>query len=200
MFPFACGGDSGECHGLYVRFKPDAEIFEETVFDYDTILNRMREQAFLNAGVRIRIIDHRGENEEEKEDDLCYEGGIRSFVEHMNAARHVTPVHNEVIYVRGEKGDMTAEVAIQYNDSYNENVLSFANNMNTVEGGTHETGFKTGLTRALNDYARKKGILKDEDKNLTGEDVREGICAVISVKLPDAQFESQTKAKLGNPR
>ena len=196
--PFACGGDSGECHGLYVRFKPDAEIFEETVFDYDTILNRMREQAFLNAGVRIRIIDHRGENEEEKEDDLCYEGGIRSFVEHMNAARHVTPVHNEVIYVRGEKGDMTAEVAIQYNDSYNENVLSFANNMNTVEGGTHETGFKTGLTRALNDYARKKGILKDEDKNLTGEDVREGICAVISVKLPDAQFESQTKAKLGN--
>ncbi len=194
--PFACAGDSGECHGLYVRFKPDAEIFEETVFDYDTILNRMREQAFLNAGVRIRLIDHRGD--EDREDDLCYEGGIRSFVEHMNAARHSTPVHQDVIYVRGEKGDMTAEVAIQYNDSYNENVLSFANNMNTIEGGTHETGFKTGLTRALNEYARKKSILKDDDKNLTGEDVREGICAVISVKLPDAQFESQTKAKLGN--
>ena len=146
--------------------------------------------------MRIRLIDHRGD--EDREDDLCYEGGIRSFVEHMNAARHSTPVHQDVIYVRGEKGDMTAEVAIQYNDSYNENVLSFANNMNTIEGGTHETGFKTGLTRALNEYARKKSILKDDDKNLTGEDVREGICAVISVKLPDAQFESQTKAKLGN--
>ncbi len=193
--PFACVGTT-ERHGLYVRFKPDPEIFEETTFDYDTILTRMREQAFLNAGVRIIMRDERTGHE--KEEELCYEGGIVSFVEYLTGVRSVTPVHNEVIYMKGEKNGSIAEVAMQYNDSYNETLISFANNMTTIEGGTHEVGFKTALTRVLNDYARKKGILKDADKNLSGEDVREGLCAIISVKLEDAQFESQTKAKLGN--
>ena len=193
--PFACVGQTDR-HGLYVRFKPDPEIFEETVFDYDTILTRMREQAFLNAGVRIIMRDERTGHE--KEEELCYEGGIVSFVEYLTGVRSVTPVHNEVIYMKGEKNGSIAEVAMQYNDSYNETLISFANNMTTIEGGTHEVGFKTALTRVLNDYARKKGILKDADKNLSGEDVREGLCAIISVKLEDAQFESQTKAKLGN--
>ena len=189
--PFACKGESGGKHGLYVRFKPDPEIFETVVFRYDTVLGRMREQAFLNAGVRIRLHDLRGE--EIMEDDLCYEGGIRSFVEYLNRT-----IHSDVIYVRGARGDMTAEVALQYNDSYTETIYTFANNMATVEGGTHDVGFKTALTKAFNDYGRKKGILKASDDNFKGEDVREGICAVVSVKLPDAQFESQTKAKLGN--
>lgn len=193
--PFACVGDT-ERHGLYVRFKPDPEIFEETVFDYDTILTRMREQSFLNAGVRIIMRDERAGRE--KEEELCYEGGIVSFVEYLVGVKSVTPIHNEVIYMKGEKNGSIAEVAMQYNDSYNETLISFANNMTTIEGGTHEVGFKTALTRVLNDYARKKGILKDADKNLSGEDVREGLCAIISVKLEDAQFESQTKAKLGN--
>ena len=182
--------------GLYVRFKPDATIFEETVFDYDILLSRMREQAFLNAGVMIKMIDLRPD--QEKEETLCYEGGIVSFVEYLNETKHVQKVHPEVIYVKGERNDAVAEVAMQYNDSYNETIISFANNMTTVEGGTHETGFRSAITKALNDYARKSGILKDSDKNLSGEDVREGICAIISVKLKDAQFESQTKAKLGN--
>ena len=193
--PFACLGET-EKHGLYVRFKPDPTLFEETVFDYDTILTRMREQSFLNAGVRIILIDER-EGKEQRE-ELCYEGGIVSFVEYITGMKNVTPLHPAPIYMKGEKNGSLAEVALQYNDSYAETILSFANNMTTIEGGTHETGFKQALTRVLNDYARKTGVLKDADKDLSGEDVREGLCVIISVKLEDAQFESQTKAKLGN--
>ena len=192
--PFACEGDTDR-HGLYVRFKPDTTIFEETVFEYDTLLTRLREQAFLNAGVALRLIDLRGE--EKREDDLCFEGGIVSFVEYLNGTRHVTPLHPTPIYIKDEKDGAISEVALQYSDSYNELVVSFANNMATIEGGTHETGFKTALTKVLNDYAHKSKALKDGEK-LSGEDVREGLCAIISVKLEDAQFESQTKAKLGN--
>ncbi len=194
---FVCEGDSPEKpHGVKVTFKPDPEIFEETVFDYEILLNRMREQSFLNAGIRIVLIDNRGN--EPVETDLQFEGGIKSFVTYLTEQRHNDPVHNEVIYMRGEKDTSIAEIALQYNDGYNECVMTFANNMNTIEGGTHETGFKSGLTRVINDYARKNGILKDSDKNLSGEDVREGLCAIVSVKLENAQFESQTKAKLGN--
>lgn len=204
--PFAHVGSSDGRHGLYVRFKPDATIFEETVFDYDTILNRLREQAFLNAGVRIILRDERTPEqlglpegvEPKREVELCYEGGIKSFVEHLNNVRRLAMIHPDVIYMRGEKGDSIAEVAMQYNDSYNENIMSFANNMHTIEGGTHETGFRTALTKVMNDYARKHNYLKADDKNLTGDDTCEGLCAIISVKLTDAQFESQTKAKLGN--
>ncbi len=194
---FICEGDSPDKpHGVKVTFKPDPEIFEETVFDYEILLNRMREQSFLNAGIRIVLIDNRGN--EPVETDLQFEGGIKSFVTYLTEQRHNDPVHNEVIYMRGEKETSIAEIALQYNDGYNECVMTFANNMNTIEGGTHETGFKSGLTRVINDYARKNGILKDSDKNLSGEDVREGLCAIVSVKLENAQFESQTKAKLGN--
>ncbi len=194
--PFTCEGDCGDKHGLFVRFKPDETIFEETVFDYDIILTRMREQSFLNAGVKIILTDKR--EGKEREDVLHYEGGIISFVEFLNSEKRGTPVHNDVIYMKGEKNGSIAEVAMQYNDSYNETIISFANNMSTIEGGTHETGFKSALTRALNDYARKAGIIKGDDKGLSGEDCREGLVAIISVKLTDAQFESQTKAKLGN--
>ena len=194
--PFKCEGDCSDRHGLYVRFKPDSTIFEETVFEYETLLNRMREQAFLNAGVKIILRDLRGE--ETVEEVLHYEGGIVSYVDYLNKTRHVTPLTNDIIYITGEKNGSIAEVAMQYNDSYNEAIVSFANNMATIEGGTHETGFKNALTKVMNDYARKKGILKEKDKNLSGDDVREGLCAIISVKLTDAQFESQTKAKLGN--
>ena len=194
---FVCEGDSPERpHGVKVTFKPDPEIFEETVFDYDTLLNRMREQSFLNAGIKIVLIDDRGN--EPVVNELCFEGGIKSFVEYLTETRHNEPVHPDVVYMRGEKNSSVCEVALQYNDGYNECVMTFANNMNTIEGGTHETGFKTALTRVLNDYGRKAGILKEKDKNLSGEDVREGLCAIVSVKLEDAQFESQTKAKLGN--
>ncbi len=194
---FVCEGDSPERpHGVKVTFKPDPEIFEETVFDYDTLLNRMREQSFLNAGIRIVLIDDRGN--EPVVTDLQYEGGIKSFVSYLTETRNNDPVHNDVIYMRAEKDSSIAEIALQYNDGYYENVMTFANNMNTIEGGTHETGFKAGLTRVINDYARKSGILKDSEKNLSGEDVREGLCAIVSVKLENAQFESQTKAKLGN--
>ena len=193
--PFKCEGDSDGRHGLYVRFKPDPTIFEETVFDYETILTRMREQSFLNAGVKIILTDRR--EGQEREEVLHYEGGIVSFVEFLNEKRG-NAIHPEVIYMKGEKGGSIAEVAMQYNDSCNENIVSFANNMATIEGGTHETGFKTALTRAINDYARRKGIIKGDDKGLSGEDTREGLIAIISVKLTDAQFESQTKAKLGN--
>ncbi len=266
--PFACVGDADGKHGLFVRFKPDADIFTDTtVFDMDTLLTRLREQAFLNAGIRIILRDERKEitvnpldelpsfgveaknegtteqinelleraaddiPEEEKdaglseeeesegaiprseikldeqavaihgkyvEYDLKYDGGIRSFVEHLNAARHCELIHSQVIYMKAEKGDITAEVAMQYNDSFNEMIVTFANNMSTIDGGTHEEGFKRALTRVMNEYGRKAGSLKDGDKNLSGEDAREGLCAVVSVKLPDAQFESQTKAKLGN--
>ena len=193
--PFKCEGDCQDKHGLYVRFKPDPTIFEETVFEYDTILTRMREQSFLNAGVRIVLIDKR--EGREREEILHYEGGIVSFVEYLNSEKRGSPIHQSVIYMKGEKNGSIAEVAMQYNDSYNETIVSFANNMSTIEGGTHETGFKTALTRAFNNYARKTGILKGDD-TLSGEDVREGLVAIISVKLTDAQFESQTKAKLGN--
>ncbi len=197
-FAYLCeASEHGEKRsGVKVTFKPDPEIFEDTVFVYETLENRMREQAFLNAGVRIALIDMRAEEPEEK--DFMFEGGIRSFVTHLNDTRHNELIHPEVIYMRGERGTSIAEVAMQYNDSYNELILSFANNMHTIEGGTHETGFKSAITKVLNDYARKAGILKDSDKNLSGEDTREGLCAIISVKLEDAQFESQTKAKLGN--
>ena len=192
---FKCEGDSDK-HGVKVTFKPDATIFEETVFDYDILLTRMREQSFLNAGVRIILTDKR--EGKEREENLHYEGGIVSFVEYLNSEKRGTPVHPEVIYMKGEENGSIAEVAMQYNDSYNETIISFANNMSTIEGGTHETGFKTALTRAINDYARKTNIIKGDDKGLSGEDVREGLVAIISVKLTDAQFESQTKAKLGN--
>ena len=193
--PFKCEGEC-ENHGVYVRFKPDPEIFEETVFDYDILLTRMREQSFLNAGVKIILADKR--IGQEREEVLHYEGGIISFVEYLNNEKRGTPVHPDVIYMKGEKDSSIAEVAMQYNDSYNETIISFANNMSTIEGGTHETGFKTALTRAINNYARKSGVIKGDDKGLSGEDVREGLVAIISVKLTDAQFESQTKAKLGN--
>ena len=194
--PFNCEGDSGDRHGVYVRFKPDPTIFEETVFDYDILLTRMREQSFLNAGVKIVLTDKR--EGKEREEILHYEGGIISFVEYLNNEKRGTPVHPEVIYMKGEEDGSIAEVAMQYNDSYNETIISFANNMSTIEGGTHETGFKSALTKAINDYGRNKGIIKGEDKGLSGDDVREGLVAIISVKLTDAQFESQTKAKLGN--
>ena len=194
---FVCEGDCPERpHGVKVTFKPDPDIFEETVFDYDTLLNRMREQSFLNAGIKIVLIDNRGN--EPVVNELQFEGGVSSFVEYLTETRHNEPVHPDVIYMRGEKNTSVCELALQYNDGYNECVMTFANNMNTIEGGTHETGFKSGLTRVLNEYGRKAGILKDSDKNLSGEDVREGLCAIVSVKLEDAQFESQTKAKLGN--
>ncbi len=187
-------------HGLYVRFKPDPLIFEEIVFEYDTLLKRLREQAYLNAGVNICIRDERDvlEDGTHREDDLEYEGGIRSFVEDLNTQKHCEVVHPEVIYMKSERENSVAEVALQYNDSYNETLLTFANNINTIEGGTHEVGFKTALTKVFNDYGRKYGIMKDSDKNLSGEDVREGLCAVVSVKLTEAQFEGQTKSKLGN--
>ena len=196
--PFKDEGEYPERpHGVKVTFKPDPTIFEETtVFQYEILANRMREQAFLNGGIRIVLRDVRGE--EPIETEFHFEGGIKTFVTHLNEQKACELIHPEVIYMRAEKGSSVAEVALQYNDSYNEVVMTFANNMNTTDGGTHETGFKSGLTKVLNDYARKAGILKDADKNLSGEDVREGICAIISVKLEDAQFESQTKAKLGN--
>ena len=195
--PFAAAEpDSERESGVKVTFKPDPTIFEDTVFDYETLANRMREQAFLNAGIKIVLTDNR--SEEPIENEFYFEGGIRSFVTYLNENKHCEIVHSDVIYMKGEKGSSVCEIALQYNDSYNELLMTFANNMNTIEGGTHETGFKSGLTKVLNDYARKAGILKDSDKNLSGEDVREGICAIVSVKLEDAQFESQTKAKLGN--
>ncbi len=195
--PFRDEGEYPERpHGVKVTFKPDPTIFEETVFEYDILANRMREQAFLNGGIRIVLRDDRGE--ELREEEFHFEGGIRSFITYLNEQRHNDAIHSDVIYMRGEKESSVAEIALQYNDSYNEVLLTFANNMNTIEGGTHETGFKSVLTKVINDYARKNGILKDSDKNLSGEDVREGLCAIVSVKLENAQFESQTKAKLGN--
>ena len=182
--------------GTEVVFSPDPEIFEELEYDYDTLLARLREQAFLNAGVRILLKDARGE--EPVENDLCYEGGIRSFVEYIHKRKSLETLHPQVIYLSGSKGTTTAEIAMQYNESYNELVMSFANDIHTVEGGTHEQGFKSALTRVFNEYARRHNFLRDSDKNLTGEDVREGLTAIVSVKLENAQFEGQTKAKLGN--
>ena len=179
--------------GTTVRFKPDPEMFEETVYDYDILHTRMREQAFLNGGLYISTEDKR-EGKEQK-DEMCYEGGIREFVSFIN--QNKTPLHNDVIYMKGERADSEAEIALQYNDSYNEIIVSFANNIHTPEGGMHETGFRTALTRVLNAYGIKVGLLKNDDK-LTGEDCREGMTAIISVKLTEPQFEGQTKAKLGN--
>ena len=194
--PFANMGSSDGRHGLFVRFKPDPTIFEETTFEYETLLTRMREQSFLNAGVKIVLEDKR--EGQERIEVLHYEGGIVSFVEYLNNEKRGTPIHPQVIYMKGERNGSIAEVAMQYNDSYNETIISFANNMATIEGGTHETGFKSALTKAINDYARKIKAIKPDDKGLSGDDVREGLVAIISVKLTDAQFESQTKAKLGN--
>ncbi|WP_276872190.1 DNA topoisomerase (ATP-hydrolyzing) subunit B [Anaerotruncus massiliensis (ex Togo et al. 2019)] len=193
--PLAITGDTDQ-KGTQVAFRADPEIFEEVLYDYDTLLRRLREQAFLNAGVYIVLRDQRGT--ETVEEHLHYEGGIRSFVEHIHQQKGVESLHDEVIYLAAREGDNTAEVALQYNDSYTELLLSFANNIHTTDGGAHEVGFKAALTRVINDYARRYNILKDNDENLKGEDVREGLTAIISVKLTDAQFEGQTKAKLGN--
>ena len=179
--------------GTEVTFQPDPEIFDTLVYDYETLHERMREEAFLNAGLSITITDNRGT--EDISDTMCYEGGIREFARWCN--RNKTPVHEDVIYMSGSKGDASAEVALQYNDGYNEFMMSFANDVRTPEGGMHETGFKTALTRVLNAYGLRNGIIKGDDK-VSGEDCREGITAIISVKLTDAQFEGQTKAKLGN--
>ncbi len=192
-------GDS-EGHGTYIKFKPDGEIFTETlVYDYDVLARRLREQAFLNAGLSITLSDLRESDPElQQSEEFKYEGGIKSFVEYINTSRGLNPIQNEVIHLSTTKDDRSAEVAICYTDSYNEIMLSFANNINTIDGGTHETGFKTALTRVFNDYGKKFNILKDSDKKLSGDDVREGLTAVISVKLTEAQFEGQTKGKLGN--
>ena len=179
--------------GTEVTFQPDPEMFDTTEYEYEILHTRMREKAFLTAGLRISIADQRGE--EEISETMCYEGGIREFATWCN--RNKTALHPDVIYMSGMKGDASAEIAIQYNDGYNEFMLSFANEVNTPEGGMHETGFKTALTRVLNNYGLKNGIIKGDDK-VSGEDCREGITAIISVKLTDAQFEGQTKAKLGN--
>ena len=179
--------------GTTVTFKPDPEMFEDTVYSYDILHTRMREEAFLNAGLRIRTIDLR--EGQEQSDEMCYEGGIREFVTFLNKSKDA--LHSGAIYMSGTRGDSYAEVALQYNDGYQENILSFANNVHTPEGGMHETGFKAALTRVLNAYGLKVGLIKEGDK-VSGEDCREGLTAVISVKLTDAQFEGQTKAKLGN--
>ncbi len=179
--------------GTIVKFKPDGEIFSTLVFDYDTLLRRLREQAFLNRGIRITLTDKRDDG---RENSLHYEGGICSFVEYINKNKEV--LHSDVIYLHSEKEDMNVEIAMQYNNDYNESIVSFANNIHTTEGGYHETGFKNALTKIMNDYARKYNILKESDKKLSGEDVREGLTAVISVKIKEAQFEGQTKTKLGN--
>ncbi|MGM0877102.1 MAG: DNA topoisomerase (ATP-hydrolyzing) subunit B [Bacillota bacterium] len=180
--------------GTITHFKPDPEIFTETTeYEYDILANRIRELAFLNRGLKITIEDKR---ENKRHNEYYYEGGIKSYVEHLNRTREV--IHDEPVYIEGEKDGITTEVAIQYNDSYTSNIYSFANNIHTYEGGTHEAGFKTALTRVINDYARKNKIFKENDDNLSGEDVREGITAIISIKHPDPQFEGQTKTKLGN--
>ncbi len=180
--------------GTITHFKPDSEIFTETTeYEFDTLANRLRELAFLNRGLRLTIEDRR-ENKQKKE--YHYEGGIKSYVEHLNRSKEV--IHEEPIFVIGEKDGITVEIALQYNESYTSNIYSFTNNINTHEGGTHEVGFKTALTRVINDYGRKNGLLKEQDSNLSGEDVREGLTAIVSIKHPDPQFEGQTKTKLGN--
>ena len=186
--------------GTFVTFKPDAEIFKETtVYDYETLQTRLREQAFLNAGIHIALSDLRDESNPVN-DNYCYHGGISSFVEFINKKKAVEIIHPDIIHFTSVAPDnsATAEVAMQYNDSYNELMLSFANNIHTTDGGTHEDGFKRAMTRVMNDYARKYNILKENDKNLSGDDVREGLTVIISVKMKDAQFEGQTKARLGN--
>ena len=186
-------GESKET-GTTTRFCPDSDIFDSIEFDYDTMLSRYREMAFLNKGVLIKLIDRR--EEEIVENDLCYEGGIISFVQYLD--RHKEPLIKEPIYIMKEKDNSSVEIAMQYNNSYSETLFSYANNIATIEGGMHVTGFKSALTKVVNDYARKVGFLKDNDKNLQGDDAREGLTTVLSVKLPDPQFEGQTKSKLGN--
>ena len=186
-------GDS-EVTGTITHFSPDPEIFTETVeYDYDTLATRIRELAFLNQGLLITLEDKRVEN---KRAQYHYEGGIISYVEHLNRTKEV--LHEEPIYIEGEKDGIAVEISMQYNDGYTESIYSFANNIHTYEGGAHESGFKTALTRAINDYARKNGLIKESETNLTGEDVREGLVAIISIKHPNPQFEGQTKTKLGN--
>ena len=190
--------------GTTVTFKPDPEMFTETTeYDYEILLKRLREESFLNAGVRITLTDERPESIEKNDgvppqESMCYEGGVRSFVQYLHEKRDLTPLHPQVIYMKGEANGAVAEVALQYCDSYNELILSFANNVHTPEGGTHEEGLKAALTRVFNEFGRAKGYLKEKDENWQGSDVREGMIAVVSVKLQEAQFEGQTKAKLGN--
>ena len=186
-------GDTDQT-GTITRFKPDPEIFQETtVYDFDTLATRMRELAFLNRNIKLTIEDKR-EHKQKKE--FHYEGGIKSYVEHLNRSKQ--PIHEEPVYVEGSKDGIQVEVSLQYNEGYTNNIYSFTNNIHTYEGGTHEVGFKTALTRVINDYGRKNSILKDADSNLTGEDVREGLTAIVSIKHPNPQFEGQTKTKLGN--
>ncbi|WP_302740479.1 DNA topoisomerase (ATP-hydrolyzing) subunit B [uncultured Clostridium sp.] len=186
-------GDS-DGHGTKVMFKPDPEIFEDTIFDFEVLASRLRELAFLNKGIAITLIDKR--EEEERIEKYHYEGGIKEFVSYLNRNKEV--LHESPIYVEGEKDGIIAEIALQYNDGYNESLYSFANNIDTIEGGTHLAGFKSALTRAINDYAKRFGHIKDSDKNLSGDDAREGLTAVVSVKISEPQFEGQTKTKLGN--
>ncbi len=189
---------STEETGTLIRFKADPEIFTETVeYEFEVLQKRLREQAFLNAGLKITLTDTR-DADNVLSQEYCYEGGISSFVEFMNKTRGYQVLHDQVVHMSTTDGDSIVEVAFQYNDSYNENIISFANNIHTVDGGVHENAFKTGITRIFNDYARRHSMLKDADTNLKGDDVREGMTAVISVKLKDAQFEGQTKAKLGS--
>ncbi|MBP3329804.1 MAG: DNA topoisomerase (ATP-hydrolyzing) subunit B [Clostridia bacterium] len=190
-------GDTEET-GTLVKFKADPEVFTETTeYDFETLQRRLRETAFLNAGLKLTLTDSR-DPENVVEEVYCYEGGIGSFVEYINESRGLTPLHDSAIHFSSVSGDRSAEIALMYNDGYNETILSFANNVRTVDGGTHEAGFKTALTRVFNDYGKKYNILKDGDKKLSGDDVREGLTAVISVKLTEAEFEGQTKGKLGN--
>ena len=180
--------------GTTIHFVPDTEIFTETIeFEYEILATRLRELAFLNKNIKIIVEDKRTED---RKNEYLYEGGIKSYVEHLNRTKEV--IHDEPIFIEGEKDGITVDVALQYNESYTSNIYSFANNIHTYEGGTHESGFKTALTRVINDYARKNGMIKENDTNLSGEDVREGLTAIISVKHPDPQFEGQTKTKLGN--
>ncbi len=191
--PLEVVGEANET-GTRTTFKPDPEIFEDTVFDFDAMISRYREMAFLNKGIKIKLIDDRPDERVEKM--LHYEGGIVSFVEYINKDKEV--LHDLPIYISGEKDSSVCEIAMQYNDRYVENTFSYANNIATTEGGTHLTGFKTAITKVINDYARKYNMIKENDKNLMGEDVREGLTAIISVKLLEPQFEGQTKTKLGN--
>lgn len=184
-------GDTEE-NGTMIYFKPDASIFDEVVFDFEILSQRLRELAFLNKGINIVLIDER----DGKKDNYYYEGGIKSFVAYLN--RNKTPLHPEPIYVEGLKDKVSVELGLQYNDGFTENLFSFANNIDTIEGGTHLVGFKTALTRVFNDYAKRFGFIKENDKNFSGDDIREGLTAVISVKIEDPQFEGQTKTKLGN--
>ena len=190
-------GDTEET-GTFIKFKADPEIFTETtVYEYEVLQRRLREQAFLNAGLSITLTDKR-DPDNIVEENFCYEGGIKSFVDYINTSRGLTPVVEDIMHFTTVSGDRSAEVSISYNDGYNEIILSFANGVRTIDGGTHENGFKTALTRVFNEYGRKFKLLKDNDKNLSGDDVREGLTAVISVKLTEAEFEGQTKGKLGN--